>query len=1021
MAQLTPENFEEFFHAVHRPHEAFEWQKRLAREVLKEGGCWHDVIRVPTACGKTSVLDLAVFELAMQAEWEPGQRTAARRICLVVDRRLVVDEVTDHALHIRAALRAAAKGLRSEPILQTVASRLADLAADRAELLRVVRLRGGVYRDDGWAADPLTPTILVSTVDQIGSRLLFRGYGVGPRSSPVHAGLLAFDTRIILDEAHLSTVFAKTVDRIREYQKWAERSPVPHNRAVSIARMSATAGVGANVFELLDIERGDARLKPRLDAHKLAELVEVRVEPITATTREQQPRRAREQEQSNREALIVKLVEHAMRLAGFTRDASSDAPRVIGVVVNRVATARRVFEQLRETEASEPGRDAILLTGRIRPYDRDRLLGEWLPRIKAGRQTEPERPLFVVATQTVEVGANLDFGALVTEAAPLDALRQRFGRVDRLGERHSRNLPSFAAIVIRSDLSKSSEGDPVYGSAIAEAWKWLSSKGVRNRANQVDFGVNHLDSKLNKVQDLTRMLAPQPDAPLLFPAHLDAWVQTNPEPEPDPDVAPFLHGPDGSADVQIIWRADLNEDDPASWKGIVTLMPPRTREALPVPMYEAQRWLYNAAAGDIADIEGTDSEEQSSERNRHRSRRVLRWRGSKDPRTGPASASEIRPGDTIVVPASYGGSDKFGWNPSCRKPVADVAEACLAQLIASYPDDAFRRPLLRFRLHAGLIKGPDVMVENRLRKLLSAAIAVARYEEQDPWTAALKVLQAMKEGEQETARRSAIDALIEADPQPRTRPYPDQSGLVLSAYVSVALPADQSAPPEEFEDDEPVDDEASLITKGRSVTLAQHTQAVEDMSVKFAERCGLIQFTDLFRLASRWHDQGKRDHRFQAWLRGSEVAALAADEPLAKSGRDSKDWMPSEAFGYPRGSRHEFVSVRLFEQENHAGVADTDLIKLLIGTHHGNGRAFATVVNDRKPVGVMRPHNGRTVAVCSDHGLYRLGSGWTDLFWRMVRRYGWWGLAYLEALMITADRLVSAQEQARGRNKGDAS
>ena len=1010
MAELTQENFAGFFHSVHRPHVAFEWQKRLAGEVLQ--GRWPDVIRVPTASGKTSVLDVAVFELAIQAELEPRQRTAARRICFVVDRRLVVDEVTEHALRIRAALRAAANGRRNEPVLTAVASRLAQLAADPTELLRVVRLRGGVYRDDGWAADPLTPTILVSTVDQIGSRMLFRGYGVGPRSSPVHAGLLAFDTRIILDEAHLSTVFAKTLDRIRKYQKWAEESPVSRERAVSIVLMSATAEASDRGFELLDTERGDSRLKPRLDAHKLADLEEVKVEPITATTRKQQPRKARGQEQKNRDRLIVELVKHARRFAGITGEAAAEGPRVIGVVTNRVATARRVFEQLREAKPSEPSRYAILLTGRIRPYDRDRLLGEWLPRIRAGRQTEPDRPLFVVATQTVEVGANLDFGALVSEAAPLDALRQRFGRLDRLGEGYSRNIPSPAVIVIRSDMRKNSDVDAIYGSAIAETWKWLSSKGVSNKSSQVDFGVNHLDLKLAKVNNLAHMFAPQPDAPLLFPAHLNAWVQTNPEPEPDPDVAPFLHGQaDGSADVQIIWRADLNEGNQASWKRIVALMPPRTREALPIPIYEAQRWMRNEAAGDIADIEGTDIEQQGSQRDRNRSRRVLRWRGPKDSRTAPVEANEIRPGDTIIVPASYGGNDEFGWNPFSREPAADVAEACLAQLIASYPGSAFRRPLLRFRLHTDLIRDPDVTVQTRLRQLLSAAISTATLEEPDTWAALLKVLRAMKEGTQEPARRSAIDALIEADPQPQTHLYPDHNGFVLSANLSVALADEQAAPLEELEDDEPVDDEASLASKGRSITLSKHTQAVEKMSVAFADKCGLVQFADLFRVAARWHDEGKRDRRFQAWLHGSEIAALAAEEPLAKSGRDPKDWGSADAFGYPVGSRHEFVSIRLFEQENHPSIADADLIKLLIGTHHGNGRAFATVVNDTKPVEVSRSH---TIAVCSDHGLYCLDSGWTDLFWRMVRRYGWWGLAYLEALLITADRLVSAQEQARG-------
>src|SRR5207248_6777411 len=92
-------------------------------------------------------------------------------------------------------------------------------------------------------------------------------------------------------------------------------------------------------------------------------------------------------------------------------------------------------------------------------------------------------------------------------------------------------------------------------------WKWLNKMGPKRKGQpkQIDFGINHLDPKLPKSADeLGPMLASQPEGPLLFPAHLDTWVQTNPVPDPDPDVGPFLHGSaEAAADVRVIWCADL--------------------------------------------------------------------------------------------------------------------------------------------------------------------------------------------------------------------------------------------------------------------------------------------------------------------------------------------------------------------------------------------------------------------------------------------------------------------------------
>ena len=60
--------------------------------------------------------------------------------------------------------------------------------------------------------------------------------------------------------------------------------------------------------------------------------------------------------------------------------------------------------------------------------------------------------------------------------------------------------------------------------------------------------------------------------------------------------------------------------------------------------------------------------------------------------------------------------------------------------------------------------------------------------------------------------------------------------------------------------------------------------------------------------------------------------------------------------------------------------------------------------------------NGHLLSAPANHQLWRLTSGWTDLHWRLVRRYGYWGLAYLEALFRLADGARSAQEQREGGN-----
>ncbi|WP_201281692.1 hypothetical protein [Methylosinus sp. Ce-a6] len=98
------------------------------------------------------------------------------------------------------------------------------LASDEAAALReglqlrsgrlpISTLRGQFADNRAWLDDPSSPAIVVGTVDMIGSRLLFEGYGVSRKMRPYHAGFLGVDTLVLLDEAHLVPPFAHPPSR----------------------------------------------------------------------------------------------------------------------------------------------------------------------------------------------------------------------------------------------------------------------------------------------------------------------------------------------------------------------------------------------------------------------------------------------------------------------------------------------------------------------------------------------------------------------------------------------------------------------------------------------------------------------------------------------------------------------------------------------------------------------------------------------------------------------------------------
>ncbi|MFY7069404.1 CRISPR-associated helicase Cas3' [Nocardiopsis changdeensis] len=108
------------------------------------------------------------------------------------------------------------------------------------------------------------------------------------------------------------------------------------------------------------------------------------------------------------------------------------AGRSVAVIANNVADAWHLYDQLAPLARELHGDDAaLLLHSRFKTGDRSRI--EQAIRDRFGTRTTPRRPGLLVATQVVEVSLDVDFDVLHTSAAPLEALLQRFGRINRIG------------------------------------------------------------------------------------------------------------------------------------------------------------------------------------------------------------------------------------------------------------------------------------------------------------------------------------------------------------------------------------------------------------------------------------------------------------------------------------------------------------------------------------------------------------------------------------------------------------
>ncbi len=231
---------------------------------------------------------------------------------------------------------------------------------------------------------PFRPAVIVGTVDLIGSRLMFSGYGDGAYDRPRHAGLLGNDALIIFDECRLVPAFEVLLRNVEN-----AGGKLKHFRALT---MSATS-TSSDSLALTETDLENTTLSARLNAQKRLSLVE-------ATS------------------VVMKIISTATK----------DAPRRTIIFVQSPRTVVEIAASLKGYFAN-----VVALTGTIRGKERDELVDN--PVFKAFTVPEqPSEPHFLVATSAGEVGIDLTCARMVTDMASAGSLVQRLGRANRFAE-----------------------------------------------------------------------------------------------------------------------------------------------------------------------------------------------------------------------------------------------------------------------------------------------------------------------------------------------------------------------------------------------------------------------------------------------------------------------------------------------------------------------------------------------------------------------------------------------------------
>jgi len=552
---MADEDFRKTFKAL-TGHEPFPWQERLYKEFCL--GEIPQVCDIPTGLGKTAVIVIWLIALTTK-----GMATSMpRRLVYVVNRRTIVDQSTDVVMKLWKKLKDAG----ADAGLREMVDRLRDLTAGttNGDVLAVSTLRGELADNRAWKQDPTRPAIIIGTVDMIGSKLLFSGYGDSRYWRPLHAGLLGCDTLFVHDEAHLTPAFGKTLRSIcRDFQTHGQDDAnAPRIPPMRLLELSATLShaneesVGTSV-QLDEDDEKNTIVKQRINARK-----QLHLEEVAKAGR------------NVKEKITELALAHATK-----------RQRVI-VFVQSPDAASGIAESIKKELKASRGERVSLLTGQIRGYERDQLLERQAMRPFCNEGEPPEETVYLVATSAGEVGMDLHADQMVSDLTPLDSMIQRLGRVNRFGTTDTR-----VDVVYEQPLCD--EPTKLYELARHKTLSLLHE--VQDEEGCIDA----CPRALRRWRDREEAFSPRPPTVELTDILFDGWSQTSigtsipARPEP----AAWLHGvQDDLPETWLAWRDEVSilakyevgNEDIARW---FQKHPIHSQEQLRMPTYQLRKAL----------------------------------------------------------------------------------------------------------------------------------------------------------------------------------------------------------------------------------------------------------------------------------------------------------------------------------------------------------------------------------------------------------------------------------------------